>query len=240
MNNKVIKAIAYVASGAICGALGGYYVAQKRISEEYEKIIKEVEDNIKDYQKRAQEELRNYRDIIQTYEDAGLSYSTAQVIAEKNRESVEETTQNLDDGIAKQLEDLRGKYTNYSRVSTPSTDDADQAQSTQDVEDHTPSKEVEDEQPYIISVDDFSDTHEEYRKVSCTFYEEDRVLCETTHSEIIEPKHVGEDNIEMITSGNYESDIMYVRNDYLGIDYEIDIYNGSYSYEVLGEESMDS
>ena len=105
------------------------------------------------------------------------------------------------------------------------------------VEDFTPDTTPVAADPYLISVDQFADEHDEYRKASCTYYTEDKVICETSHNEKIDPRYVGQDHLDMLE--NSDIDMLYVRNEYLQIDYEIDKYDGSYSYEVLGEESLD-
>ena len=105
-----------------------------------------------------------------------------------------------------------------------------------DVEDFTPDTTPVNADPYLISVDQFADEHDDYRKASCTYYTEDKVICETSHNEKIDPRYVGQENLDMLDSSTI--DILYVRNEYLQIDYEIDKYDGSYAYEVLGEESL--
>lgn len=240
MNSTVIKKVAYVASGAICGALGAYFVTNKVVSDKYEEIIKEIEGSVEENRKALQNRVNKLTEQINIYEQAGLSYETAMVIASKNQKAVAETSEQIASDIdiankkrAEEIAEANG-YINYSKISEGSDLDDSEVQEQPKVENFTQRTTEYVEDPYVISVDDFSENHEEYKKVSATYYTEDQVLCESSHNEIIDLRHVGADLL-----ADYDGDLLYVRNDYLGVDYEIDIYHSSYTYEVLGEDQLD-
>jgi hypothetical protein len=243
MNNTLIKNIAFVASGALFGALGGYLVTNKVLSEKFEKDLKEYKESDTREAKLLTNEVRDLKDRISIYEQAGLSFETAQAIAEKNKQAVEAKEAKLrakdeNQNYAKKYNEVKQKV---KQVSTEKAMDIlkDAPASLDDVmqvENFTPSYEATKEEPYLISVDQYADEHDDFRKASCTYYTEDKVICETSHNEKIDPRHVGQENLDMLDSSTF--DILYVRNEYLRMDYEIDKYDGSYSYEVLGEESL--
>lgn len=241
MNNTVIKNAAFVASGALFGALGGYLVTKKLLSERFEAELHEYKVSVEDRITQAKERM----DI---YEQAGLAFDTAKLIAEKNKQALEAKEAKLREqkDISVVAQNYAKKYEeSKNKVKQVDTEKAmeilkDAPESLDDVmhvEDFTPDTTPVAADPYLISVDQFSDEHDEYRKASCTYYTEDKVICETSHNEKIDPRYVGQDHLDMLE--NSDLDILYVRNEYLQIDYEIDKYDGSYSYEVLGEESLD-
>lgn len=90
--------------------------------------------------------------------------------------------------------------------------------------------------PYIIDMDDYN-TDRSYIKKLISFFEEDEVCMDNDTKEIIEnvAKDIGIDNIELInTEGNEE---IYVRNERLGIDYNIVAEPGSYEdYIAVGAD----
>ena len=242
MNNTVIRNTAFVASGALFGALGGYLVAKKVLSEKFEAELQEYKVSVEDRITQAKERM----DI---YEQAGLAFDTAKLIAEKNKQALEAKEAKLREDkkdISVVAQNYAKKYEeSKNKVKQVDTEKAmeilkDAPESLDDVmhvEDFTPDTTPVAADPYLISVDQFADEHDEYRKASCTYYTEDKVICETSHNEKIDPRYVGQDHLDMLE--NSDLDILYVRNEYLQIDYEIDKYDGSYSYEVLGEESLD-
>lgn len=245
MNNRVFKNVAFVASGALFGALGGYLVAKKVLSEKFETELQEYKVSIEDRITEAKERM----DI---YENAGLSFETAKIIAEKNKQALEAKEAKLREekkdisvvqqNYAKKYEEAKSKVKQvdpepFMEMIEKAPKSLEEIINKAEVEDFTPDTTPVAADPYLISVDQFADENDDYRKASCTYYTEDKVICETSHNEKIDPRYVGQDHLDMLE--NSDIDILYVRNEYLQIDYEIDKYDGSYSYEVLGEESLD-
>ena len=220
--------IFYALAGAAVGAAASYLISNKLVSDRYEKEIEEFKKGNFEHVKRLEAKVKELGDYIETYETAGISYEVVKAVAENNKKAVDQKNEKIE-------EENRSfkRLKNYAEMSKKIEKGEEPATM---VENFTRSNKPENEEPYLISVDQFSDDNDDYRKVSCTYYTEDEVICETSHNEKIDPKHVGADNLAMLS--NSTIDIMYVRNDYLEIDYEIDKYEGSYSYEVLGEESL--
>ena len=95
-------------------------------------------------------------------------------------------------------------------------------------------KEKEDEEnvekPYVIAPEEFWE--EDYPTITLTYFEEDRVLADE-HDKIIKnvDELVGEDFAEHF--GEYEEDSVHIRNDEMGVVYEILRDYGSYE-EYMG------
>lgn len=80
--------------------------------------------------------------------------------------------------------------------------------------------------PYIISMDDYN-TDTNYEKVIISYFEDDGVLMFNDTKEILDNvgKDIGNDNIERL---NEDGNEIYVRNEVLGVDYNIVSEPGSY------------
>lgn len=89
---------------------------------------------------------------------------------------------------------------------------------------------VHDFGPYVISPDEYGDMYD-YNTAHLTFYAEDEVLSDE-NDEMIDDidSIIGLDSLDHF--GDYEDDVLFVRNDKLKTDYEIFYDKGSY-YNVL-------
>ena len=89
--------------------------------------------------------------------------------------------------------------------------------------------------PYVIAPEDFGE-NEDYEKVSYTYYSDGVVTDE--REEIVKDvgETIGEDFADHF--GDYEDDSVYIRNDVIGIDYEI-LYDDRTYEEVHGPRSVE-
>lgn len=91
------------------------------------------------------------------------------------------------------------------------------------------------EKPYIITHDEFYEGEKNYDTASLTYYEIDDTLVDERDKPLEQTdKLVGDDHLVRFGSGSKDKNIVFVRNDRLGIDYEIVRSKGSYLEEVLG------
>lgn len=96
-------------------------------------------------------------------------------------------------------------------------------------EDRTPDK------PYLISATEFAEAEFEYDQVSCTYYEGDGILADTSDHTIDDiDKKIGNDNLLRFGVESDDPNIVYVRNVKLMADFEIARSSGKYGEEVLG------
>lgn len=91
--------------------------------------------------------------------------------------------------------------------------------------------------PYILTQMEFMTAEAGYPQTTLTYYEKDEKLCDE-HDEPLESVDatVG---LDFKVNFGYESEdenTVYVRNERLGLDYEIVRHEGSYQKEVLGED----
>lgn len=85
--------------------------------------------------------------------------------------------------------------------------------------------------PYVISEEEFSEEFFQHEKVTLTYYIDDDTLMDTDESVIDDVTGlIGDDAFEDIV----EEDSVFVRNEKLGIDYEILRVKDSYACAILG------
>lgn len=116
---------------------------------------------------------------------------------------------------------LTKKYIRYN-----STLDFDEPSATQDIF----------RGPYVISVTSFNEEMKHYDKVSLQYYNEDDTLTDET-DEVINDLITLIGDHALVCFGDSDSndpDVVYIRNDQLGIDYEIVRLDKSYVETVLG------
>ena len=73
--------------------------------------------------------------------------------------------------------------------------------------------------PYRITDDMYADPDPYFEKVSCTYYVSRDEVIEDISNEPIELDTIGEQNLSIFRAST--DDLMYIRNEELGIDYEI-------------------
>lgn len=93
----------------------------------------------------------------------------------------------------------------------------------------------EDREPTVITEDEFCDDMS-FEKQQITFYTLDDTLCDANDSIMDIDRTVGAESLSNIEPN---TDMIYVRNYSLGIDYEIEIVNKSYTQYVLGIDPED-
>lgn len=91
------------------------------------------------------------------------------------------------------------------------------------------------EAPYIITHDEYYAGELEYENSTLTYYEQDDTLTDEQDKPIHEiDKTIGEDHLIQFGHGSKDRNIVYIRNDRLGMDFEVIKSTGSYVEEVLG------
>lgn len=93
------------------------------------------------------------------------------------------------------------------------------------------------EAPYVITNEEYFAGELEYKQATVTYYEGDGVLADE-RDDVIDgiDLTIGDDNIIRFGDHSEDDNIVYVRNDRLGIDFEVTRSQGKYSVEVAGFE----
>lgn len=149
-----------------------------------------------------------------------------------------------------QIEDVKSYYSllrKEGNFSTPETAketlsqvvrqyqfDQPEDPANEDIEEPLEEK-TDNENPFIISVEEFMEERHDLEKVTLTYYEGDDVLCDDRDVAILDyEKSIGNDALSKFGELSKEPNVVYVRNEQLEIDYEIVKDRRSFTEAVLG------
>lgn len=101
---------------------------------------------------------------------------------------------------------------------------------------------IEDDiKPKIITVHQFDDENTWYEKKSLWFYEKDDTVADEEEKIVDDPcALIGFEALLSFGQGSEDSDVVYVRNSELGVDYEVVRLDKSYQEVVLGIKPEES
>lgn len=99
-------------------------------------------------------------------------------------------------------------------------------------------KQRDPETPYVIHEDEWSES--ELEKVQLTYYSGDNTLADEKDEPIpIIDEVVGIENLERFGHGTQDARIVFVRNEKMGVEFEIALHDGKFAEEVLGFQHSD-
>ena len=208
MSVTTIKETIIFSVGAAIGAASTYFILKDR----FDKQRNEEQARDKEYYKElySNKEETQSEKVKEKPEDVEINIENA-VMAEIDVKSGEEPDYN----------DIINKL-NYNQFSTKTPDMSG---------DPRPAK-----KPYQISMDDYNEDVSQIKKI-ISYFEDDGVCMDNDTKEVLDnvAKDIGIDNLELInTEGNDE---VYIRNEQLGIDYNVVSEPGSYEdYVNYGDE----
>lgn len=214
MNTKLKVAISFVLGTAV-GTVATYELLKKKVDkiaeEECESLRASFANSVSlQQQRKAKEEADDNSPIEDSAKSAQHSYSSLSD-AYKKKEDISEVASRV--------------RKDYSHVENGEAAEVEYAKS--ESSDH--------DKPYVISQAEFDNDHPNYDKLSITYYEADDTLADEQEEIIDDPDTiVGEDTLKSFGKGSDDEDIVYARNDQLGIDYEISRVHGSYEETVMG------
>lgn len=89
------------------------------------------------------------------------------------------------------------------------------------------------DRPYILHVDEFIENESGYHQDTITYFAGDNIMCDSDDTPMYDyPSLMGE---LLFGHGSRESHIVYIRNDRLGLEWEILLHEGKYHEEILGQ-----
>lgn len=198
MNCKFTNVLVFAVGAAI-----GSAVTWKVLKDKYERIVQEEIESVKDA----------FNDRLENRQEQVDDYSTSDAAEEWN-----DRAQKID---WLELEDLDELAENDEEEYRP--DDYDMAEYARLTDNYTSEKggvRNMTKAPYVISPDDFGEL-DEFKRISLTYYADDtleddegNVLSKSDIKELIGTK-------ALTTFGEYEDDSVFVRNERLGVDFEI-------------------
>lgn len=193
--NNTLKDCLIFAAGVAIGSGVTYILTKKKIQSDTDKQIEEM-------RKYVDSKLRPYK------------------IAEKMNQQQEKAEKEALEAIHKEREEE--DYTDYTTISQRFIFDSEgRINETERAEKEAPKDEIAG--PRIISEDEFVDVLPYYNKVTLLYFPETGRLIDemTDQDEFVEI--VGQDNLDALVESGEE--IMYIRNDRVSIDYEVQLMN---------------
>lgn len=211
--------------GGGIGATTAYILTKKRLEDEKEKEIIEMREY---FLKKAEEVLTGNNKTTKSYE---TEFVTGMSIKDEKAATdgpVKYTT--FPEEFKKpDLEDIAKEkgYFNYSNLSAETEypqEDTGEGENLAHPSDL-----------YLITEEQYLEECLNYEKREFRYYKEDQILC-NEEDEVLTIRYcVGEDAIKKLDT----EDLVYVRNDILHIDYEVQGMEGSYDEQVLGHYTED-
>lgn len=96
------------------------------------------------------------------------------------------------------------------------------------------------ESPYVISHDEFLENSYEHGQNTITYYAGDEILADEREQMIDEVEAiVGMQNLQLFGHGSRDSNVVYVRNERIEVDFEVTLNQGKFSEEVMGFQHAD-
>ena len=195
MNNKVFGTILFTA-GAVIGSL----VTWKVVKTKYEDIAQEEIDSVKEEYTRLMVSMKKKLNDSVTYKDDN-----------NEDDESEKNTDNIDDSI----------MTNYNEI-VKSYRSSDEEENNQNEKEGEEKEEDNDgvsymEAPYVISPDDFGSIPG--YNVEPLDYFADGILADGWGVELDIAETIGEDAVNHF--GDYDDDVVYVRNEQTKLEYEV-------------------
>lgn len=176
------------------------------------------------FKKQADDEIRQMRDYINKKE-AQLKEKEADI-------SEEPSSPDNFASLAKD-EEAKAAYFKYATtmpVNDIKKEDFDEMKERLEKGEHP---EEEHDEPYILSVEEFEDGRPGYDSIGLSYYDGDDSLVDDSEELVDVDETVGADNLKAFADSDEDS--MYIRNDKLGVDYEIIRVDGNFYDDIFTE-----
>lgn len=231
MNSKLL----YFAGGVLCGIAGTYFLMDRLMREEIDRQVEDVKETYSKMRENAPKIDSEESNDISEYPDTDEKKSSEKAVKslQEAKEFVAKNEQlKADLALFKNISEENGYLythkTDYNLFSNPpkpsqienGIDDGEDL----DIIDTTP--DIDAKGPYVLETDELSSAAEKFvneepnfDKVTLFLFD-DGVLC-SEEDEIITniAATVGEESLRRI--GEFEPDVVYVRNEQDSVDYEI-------------------
>jgi len=213
--------------GVAAGFAAGYFIAEHRLKTKYSKLANDEISNIREhyYKKEIARQRKPPVDQVVVVEEERNEHGYTQ----KEQEAIDEVNRLYPADEEKVEERVEIKET-ASQVNVfkeyAATDEWDY-----EVELRRRSKDV----PYIIHVDEFRQNEPSHDQVTYTYYEVDDILANTRNMRIEDmDEAIGLGNLGRWGHGSKDENIVYIRNEEMGMDFEILRDRGSYADTISG------
>ena len=245
--NAILNSVISATAGGILGGAVTYITVKKTLeARSEERLQAEIEDVKTRYALLRKEEPGS--NVVNYYSDMAVDKARAMEIA---KEMGYLTAPNDDETESEDEPHETAQTLSVFDVEVPVDEDGvpiPEEDEDDGFENEDPEEEDEDEvsdddayvridgEPYLIDINDFFNNNDDHDKVTLIYYEDDDVVTEQDESMMDNVEQfVGRRHLHMFgPEHDQDEDTIYVRNDEINTDYEINRVNGSYSSIVLG------
>lgn len=237
-NPYILAAVGIV--GLAVGTFAGYKFANKKMEADLQELLEEEIQKTKEYYttlakrgdyetpEKAAEKLipaeeRAAREALTTYKSGKIEYNRIEE-DDVNGDEVEETVE------VKTEEEIEQPVTHHNIFV-----DGKPLGPDEEYYEHEDTGLRTTEYPYVITEEEYFANEQEFTQITCTYYEGDDVLVDEQDKPIDDVEEmVGEANLKRFGTGSKDRNIVYIKNNKRGLDFEIARSRGKYTVEVLG------
>jgi hypothetical protein len=199
------------------GSLAGYWFAKRRLEVHYVDVLR---DEIK--------ATKAYYSRLHKKGDFETPEKTVEVLVPKE---AAEALLKYQGSVEREPEPL----VNYQAISNKGKEAIKNVFQKEPVDIDKEIADRTEEAPYIISLEEYNANEYEYQQNVLTYYGGDGVLADERDDQILEiDMVVGDNNIPRFGHRSEDPNILYVRNDSMGLEMEIHLNQGKYSEIVAG------
>lgn len=233
LKRKDVAVVSAGVLGVLAGSGGTYFILEKRLKQKYEAIandeIEEARERYKVMYKEplvvteVEEDDEEDTEPLRIFPDEKLKTEISEFV--KEVEEVAEAEGNTPEAV-------KDTVRNIFR-------DAKSANSHFDYDEEVPKRTPE--KPYIITEEEFMLNEMELEQGSLTYYEGDGVLADE-RDEIVQDDDtlVGEENLQRWGHGAKDRNMVHIRNEKVGMEWEVLRSTGSFAKEVYGFDDSDN
>lgn len=237
-NTYLIMAGVSVVSLAVGGA-GGYYIATRKLREQYNSTMRADIAEMRDYYQRRYKEgdyatpeetaakLIPAESVSPEPEEDSDTALAAKILMGYSPTPDGEEDAKSDEEVARIQENHEVKMKNIFQHGV--------RQEPWDHELEMQTRAAEPNRPYILTQDEYMENDSEFEQSTITYYQGDDVLCDSIDQEIPDSDGtVGDINLTKFGHGSGDPNVLYIRNERLEMEFEVLLSRGSYVKEVLG------
>lgn len=203
------KSLIIFGVGVAVGALGTWKFFDKKCEEQ----ISAMENVLKNSNKDNKNETENTDSIFSENEKE-----------KKDKPGIDSETASIDMDRIKNFQESVNIISNNG-YDSPIPNDIEMAEREYPTEDTYEYKE-----PYLIGLEEWEENPSQYDKIEVSLYDDGALVVDDT-DELLDVDCIGMKNFKLYTDTDPAATIMYVRNEQLMTDYEVDTCNGNW-YEM--------
>lgn len=200
------KSLIIFGVGVAVGALGTWKFFDKKCEEQ----ISAMENVLKNSNKEKENESENTDSIFSENEKE-----------KKDKPGIDSETASIDMDRIKNFQESVNIISN-NRYDSTIPNEVEMAEKEHPTEDTYEYKE-----PYLIGLEEWEENPSQYDKIEVSLYDDGALVVDET-DELLDVDCIGMKNFKLYTDTDPAATIMYVRNEQLMTDYEVDTCNGNW------------